>query len=247
MLGSSFQISSDELKEIFARLQPYLPKGLTKVDTSSRWLQFEFEPFTGREEEPCEPATYTDPKLRYVSESEDGAEHRLREKARTVLSQVYEQARQEWRNAAYVADLKGVVRDAPVLWKTYQHEVKALGTAYDYLRAPEAAQEWAPAVSRLVDAQDRTKAAAHAFDQRAEEIAEVHDKHLYADLGHNAALTAAGYPEAKDWVIASAHRYRQNYYGDYETYVPLEEQVRRLIEQQDAHVTKVGRLSGTAA
>ncbi|WP_413751711.1 hypothetical protein NRF20_00020 (plasmid) [Streptomyces sp. R-74717] len=243
-LGYSFQITPQELEEIFARLQPYFPKYLKEIDAQSYGLRFEFAPFTGREEEPYEPSTHDDPKLSYVSESENEAEHLLREKAGVVLSNLYEKAREEWKDAAYVAALKAVVKDAPDLWKTYQHEVKALGTAYDYLRTPEAAKEWPSAVSRLVDAQDRSKAAAITFDERAREIAEVHDKHLYADLGHDAALKAAGYPEAKDWHIADVREYGKGYYSDWDTNPPLEEQVRRLIEQQDAHVAKVGRLSG---
>lgn len=171
-LGYSFQITPQELDEIFARLQPYLPKYLKKVNAGPYGgLRFEFEPFTGREEEPYEPATHDDPKLSYVRESEKEAEHLIRQKAGVVLSNLYETAREEWKDAAYVADLKAVVKDAPGRWKTYQHEIKALGTAYDYLRTPDAAKEWPSAVSRLVDAQDRTTAAAIAFDERAEEIA----------------------------------------------------------------------------
>ncbi|WP_372412008.1 hypothetical protein [Streptomyces luteireticuli] len=246
-LGYSFQITPEELEEIFARLQPYLPKYLTKVEPRSDGIRFEFEPFTGREEEPYEPATYDDPKLSYVREAEDEAEYLLREKARIVLSNLYGRARGEWKDAAYVADLKAVVQDAPALWKTYQHEFKALETAYDYLRTPEAGREWPSAVSRLVDAQDRTMAAAISFDLRAAEIAEVQDKHRSADLGHDAALKAAGYAEAKGWHIADASDYGKRYYSSWDSYPPLEELVRRLVEQQDAHVGKVGRLSGTAA
>lgn len=246
-LGYSFQITPEELKEIFARLQPYLPKYLKKVDAQSYGLRFEFEPFTGREEEPSSPSTHKDPQLSYVRESENEAEHLLREKAIVVLENLYEKAREEWKDAAYVADLKTAVKDAPARWKTYQHELKALSSAYDHLRTPEAAKEWPAAVSRLIDAQDRTRAAAVAFDERAKEIAEIHDKHLYAELGHDAALKAAGYPEAKDWHITDAGDYGRNYYSDWDNYPPLEEQIRRLAERQDAHVAKVGRLSGTPA
>ena len=246
-LGDSFTISPEELKEIFARLEPYLPKYLKKIDARSYGLRFEFEPFTGREEEPSKPSTHNDPQLSYVRESENAAESLLREKAGEVLFNLYDAAREEWKDAVYVADLKAAVKDAPALWKTYQHELKALGAAFDYLRAPEAAREWPSAISRLVDAQDRTRAAAVAFDKRAEEIAEVHGKHLYADLGRDAALKAAGYPEAKDWRIAEADHYGRNHYSRWDTNLPLAEQTRRLVEQQDAHVAKVGRLSGAAA
>ncbi|MBO8189209.1 hypothetical protein [Streptomyces spirodelae] len=246
-LGNSFEITPEELAEIFARLQPYLPKNLKKVDAHPYGLRFEFKPFTGREKEPFTPSTYDDPKLSYVQESENEAEHLIREKARVVLVNLYEKAREEWEDAAYIADLKAVVKDAPGLWKTYQHEMKALEAAYDYLRTPDAATEWPSAVSRLVDAQNRVKAAAVAFDKRAKEIAEVHDKHLYADLSHDAALKAAGYPEAKDWHIVDTQRYGNKSYIDRDCYAPLEEKARRLIEQQDAHVAKVGRLSGATA
>jgi hypothetical protein len=247
-LGHSFQITPAELTEIFSRLRPYFPESLKKVEPrpGGYGLRFQFAPFTGREEEPHQPFTHDDPQLGYISESENAAEHLLREKARVVLADLYRAARQEWQEAAYIADLKDVIRDAPARWKTYQHELKGVQAAYDYLRTPEAAQEWPSAVSRLIDAQDRTTAAAVAFDQRAREIAQVHETHLYADLGRDAALKAAGYPEAKSWPIADAHDYDRSHYGPWDSVLPLAEQARRLIEQQEAHVAKVARLSGTA-
>jgi len=245
-LGHSVKITSAELREIFDRLKPYLPPHLLRAEPNpSGWgMRYEFAPFTGREAEPTQPTFfYNDPKLSYVPEAEDPAEHALRETARNIAYDLYDQARREWGNAAYIADLKTAVGDAPALWKTYQHENRALATAYNYLRSPEAATEWPAAISRLVDAQDRTRAAAAAFDVRAEQIAQVHDKHLYADLGHDAALRDAGYPEAVDWHIAAADQYPGGYH--YASLpVPLQEVVRRLIEEQDAHVAKVGRLSG---
>ncbi|MEU8892923.1 hypothetical protein [Streptomyces sp. NPDC048442] len=246
-LGHSFKITPEELKEIFARLQPYLPKNLTRFEGQSYGLHFEFAPFTGREEEPSQPSTYEDQKLNYVSLSENEAEHLLREKAGVVLDKVYEKAREQWRDAAYVADLKDVVGDAPARWKTYQQELKALESAYAYLRMSEAAQEWPSAVSRLIDAQERTKSAGIAFDEIAREISRAHDKHLYADLGHDAALAAAGYPAAREWPIADTRHYGKNSYGTYDTHLPLAERTRRVIEEQDAHVGKVGRLSGAHA
>ncbi|ORT53475.1 hypothetical protein [Streptomyces sp. CB03238] len=247
-LGDSFQITATELEDIFSRLRPYFPENLTKIEPrpGGYGLRFTFTPFTGREEEPHQPFTHNDPQLGYISESENEAEHLLREKARVVLADLYRAARQEWQEAAYIADLKAVIRDAPARWKTYQHELKALGSAYDYLRTPEAAREWPSAVSRLIDAQDRTKAAAVAFDQRAREIAQVHDTHIYAELGQDAALKAAGYPEAKDWPIADARDYDRDHFNAWDSVLPLAEQARRLIEQQEAHVAKVARLSGTA-
>jgi|GEM_PF-5631186 len=243
--GHSLQTSPEDMQEILARLRPYLPTYLKGVDTQGHWLRFEFAPFTGREEEPSCPATYEDPKLSYVGEEDDAAEHLVREKARVVLYDLYDKARAKWADAAYVADLKTVVKDADARWKTYQHESKALDAAYDYLRSPEAAAEWPSALSRLVDAQERTRAAAVAFDTRAAEIAEVHERHLYADLGHDAALAAAGYPQAKDWHIVGADDYSKGYFSEWDSGVPLEEQARRRTEQQDAHIAKVGQLSGT--
>lgn len=249
-LDTSFQITPAELAEIYSRIEAYYPPQLTKIEPNpSGWgLRYEFKAFTGREAEPNKPrASYDDPRLSYVTEDEDKAEHLLRLKAEHVLGDLYDAARAQWKIAAYVRDLKSVIGDAPQRWKTYQHESKALAAAYDYLRTPEAAREWPAALSRLIDAQDRTKAAAAAFDARAERIASVHDKHLYAELSHNEALEAAGIPEARNWHIADACDYgKSHYYGDWDTYLPLEEQVRRLVERQDAHVAKVGRLSGTA-
>jgi hypothetical protein len=248
-LGHTVTVTSGEMHEIFKRLAPYLPPYLRKVEPrpSGYGLRVEFAPFTGRENEPTKPrAFYDDPKLTYVRESDDPAEHQLRRKASLIIDEVYNTARAEWKDAAYVADLKQVVKDAPDRWKTYERELKALESAYTYLRTPEASQEWPSALSRLVDAQDRTRTAAVAFDERAEEIAAVHEKHLYADLGHAAALANAGYPEAKDWHIVSHDQYGSGYFSDWSTSVPLQERVRRLVAEQDAHVSKVGRLSSTA-
>lgn len=238
--GCDYRITPEGMTEIFDRLRPHLPPYLKTVHHHPRYLRFEFAPFTGREPEPSTPDTHTDPRLAYGSD--DKAERTLRTAARRILDDLYEQARQKWRDAAYVADLKQTVQDTGARWQTYEREAKALAAAYDYLRTPAAAAEWPSALSRLVDAQDRATAAAAAFDDRAWEIARVHDTHLYADLGHDAALAKAGYPEAKDWHIASLDSYGSSWGPG----VPLTEQVRRLIKQQDTHIAKVGRLSGTA-
>ncbi|MFC8201722.1 hypothetical protein ACFUTV_41035 [Streptomyces sp. NPDC057298] len=240
-LGRNFQITPAGMTEIFARLKPYLPPYLTAVHHHPTRLRFEFAPFTGREPEPSGQSVRTDPKLAHGADDE--AERALRSAAVQIHEDLYRQAREQWRNAAYVADLKETVKDTGARWQAYQREAKALESAYAYLRTPAAAAEWPSALSRLIDAQERALAAASAFDDRAVEIARVHDKHLYADLGHDAALERAGYPEAKDWDIASADTYDSAWgFG-----VPLTEEVRRLITQQDTHVAKVGRLSGTPA
>ncbi|MFF0629813.1 hypothetical protein [Streptomyces sp. NPDC004296] len=245
----SCKITRDEMREIFARLQPYLPKYLKPVDTTPYGLRFTFVPFTGQEPEPRKPSTFKDPKLRYVPGSDDAAEQLLRAKACDILTTLYDKAQEEWRDAAYVADLTRVVGDALAHWETYQAALKALNTAYAYLRTPDAAKEWRSAISRLIDAQDETRRAAVRFDERAQRIAEIHDRHLYADLSRAAALNAAGYPEAQGWHITELRQYSKNCFSNREDdgTVPLEEQVRRLIERQDAHIAKVGRLSGAAA
>ncbi|MFB7598379.1 hypothetical protein [Streptomyces sp. NPDC056160] len=239
MSGSTFTLTPDETGEVFARLQPYLPPYLKKIEIGPLgWgLRFEFVPFTGCEDEPVEPASsYGDPRLTYVLESEDAVEHRLRTAARTILADLFSQAREEWKGAAYVVALRRVVKDAPARWWAYEREAKALESAYAYLRAPQAAAEWPSAISRLVDAQERALAAAAAFDERAVDIAQVHYEHLYADLGPDQALAKAGYPEAKDWHVGDGFGgcFRDG----------LADKVRRLIEEQEAHLAKVSRLSG---
>ncbi|MFH9821375.1 hypothetical protein [Streptomyces sp. NPDC017230] len=238
-LGRTFQITPEEMREIHARLTPHFPSYLRKIEPNALgWgLHFVFAPFTGREAEPCTPRSfYNDPQLTYVRESDNETEHLLREKAGAVMSNLYEAAREEWKDAAYVADLREVVKDAPFRWTRYALAAQELEKAYAYLRTPGAGQEWPAAISRLVDAQDRTRAAAVEFDERAADIARVHDKHLYADLGHVQALAKAGFPEAKDWHVGSGF---DGYFSG-----GLAEQVDRLIKEQDAHLTRVGRLAG---
>ncbi|MFE6189118.1 hypothetical protein ACFQ6U_32315 [Streptomyces sp. NPDC056465] len=246
MLSEHYTITPDEMTEILARIQPHLPPYLTKINKGPfGGLLFEFAPFTGREAEPVRPSTRDDDLLRYVPEADDEAEHLLREKAARVLDRCFECAQEDWRNARYVADLRNIAQNAPALWTAYTDEAKSLETAYEYLRTPEAAAEWPSAVSRLIDAQGRAAATATAFDERAEAIADAHDRHVYADLGPIEALTRAGFPQAKEWHVVSASSYGSSYYSEWETHPPLAEQIRRLIEQQDNHLAKVRRLSGT--
>ncbi|MDX3186178.1 hypothetical protein PV334_33605 [Streptomyces sp. ME02-7008A-1] len=246
MLGERYKITPDEMTEILDRLRPHFPPYLTKIDRSEfGHLTFEFTPFTGREAEPVRPSTHHDDRLHYVPEADDEAEHLLREKASRLLDRLFERAQDEWRDAAYVADLRRIVQDAPARWAAYRREAEALDTAYAYLRTPEAATEWPSAVSRLIDAQSRAGAAAAAFDERGQQIADAHDRHVYADLGRQAALTAAGYPEAAEWHIADASSYGRRQYMDWDTHPPLTEQIRCQVEQQDTHLAKVRRLSGT--
>ncbi|MEU6102787.1 hypothetical protein [Streptomyces flaveolus] len=227
-------------QQVLDRITPHLPPYLRKIEpTPYGSVRFEFAPFTGHEKEPAKPQSYyDDPRLNYVRESEDQAEHRIRTVARDVLDDLYQQARGKWQDAAYVADLRRVVKDAPERWRAYEREAKALEAAYAYLRTPQAATEWPAAISRLVDAQDSARAAAARFDERAAGIAFAHDRHLYADLGHGQALTAAGYPEAKDWYVGDGSG---GYFRD-----GLAAKVDRLIQEQERHLAKVGRLSGTS-
>ncbi|MFB8272965.1 hypothetical protein ACFC96_41155 [Streptomyces sp. NPDC055955] len=240
--------SGDEMSDVLNRLAPYLPAYLEKVEPNPRGygLDYNFKPFTGISTMPQVPHEYrADPRLKYTPKSEDAAEYRLREIAGKILHEVYETAYARWLDAAYVAALCTTVKDAAQRWAAYERESKALEEAYDYLRTPQAATEWLAALSRLVDAQERLRAAAEAFDDRAVEIAEVHDEYSHSDLRYAEALARAGHPEARTWCIADASAYRGQYWGSPQ-YAPLAEQARVLIEAQDAHVTKVGRLSGAS-
>lgn len=226
-------------QQVLDRITPHLPPYLLKIEaTAYGQVCFEFAPFTGCEKEPAKPQSYyDDARLTYVAESEDQAEHRIRTIARDVLDDLYRQANKRWQDAAYVAELRRVVRDAPERWRDYEREAKAMEAAYAYLRTAEAGREWPAAISRLVDAQDRTRAAAAAFDARAADIADAQYRHLYADVGHAQALVQAGYPEAKDWHVGDGFG---GYFRD-----GLAAKVDGLIEEQERHLAKVRRLSGT--
>ncbi|MFD8573488.1 hypothetical protein [Streptomyces sp. NPDC059639] len=249
MPSTSKTFTNDEVRDILDRIAPYLPAHLEKMEPNPSGYGFiyTFKPFTGISKMPQVPREFRDdPRLKYTPESENAAEYRLRECAEDILHEVYEKAYALWKDAAYVVELRTTVRDAPQRWAAYERESKALEAAYSYLRTPQAATEWLAAISRLIDAQDRLRAAAAAFDDRAVEIAEVHDKFSHSDLPRSEALTRAGHPEAQNWCIAgSADDYRGRYWGSPQ-YAPLVEQARVLIEAQDAHVAKVARLSGTA-
>ncbi|MFB7049678.1 hypothetical protein ACFCX7_26495 [Streptomyces microflavus] len=241
MLSDRVTITPDEMKEIADRLAPYLPPNLMRAQAhpSGVGMDYTFRAFTGREVEPTEPSTHTDPRLTYISEDQDKREHSLRHKAETLLSDIYDRARVLWQEAAYVADLKEAVQDAPARWAAYMKERVTLEAAAAYLRTPQASTEWPSAVARLVDAQRAAAAAAAAFDERGQAIAQVHRTHLYADLGQHAALTAAGYPEATAWHIADIDGY-----DGWGLDRKLAQHVDRLIKEQVDHLSKVRRLSG---
>ncbi|MGW6488148.1 hypothetical protein [Streptomyces sp. NPDC055056] len=238
-LGDTVTVTDDEMGMILARIEPYLPTHLLAMDPAPYvGLRYSFAPFTGREEGPNRPeASYDDPALAYVRDDIDPVEHRLRRAARSILDDVFQRARELWKNAAYVAHLRDAVQDAPARWQAYERELKAVDAADAYLRTPEAGREWPAAVCRLIDAHQRLTAAATAFEERAREIARVHETFLYADLGHDDALAAAGHPAGRDWVIGSA------YEGHYDA--TLTTWVRRHIQHQQDHVAQVSRLSGT--
>ena len=249
----SYRLTGQQVADIFnVRLRPHLPTYLTKVEPLTYSVRYTFTPFTGRETEPETPERYwEDPNLAYRHVDEqadrpvaDEAEYELREAARFLLDDVIRAARIEWKNARHVAELKTTVKNAGDLWKAHNQAKRAVEAAFAYLRDTDAAKEWPAAVSRLVDAQDTYMAAAVAFDERAQEIAEVHEKHMHEEmLGYNEALAAAGFPEAKDWPIASPEDYGTNYRGEYSSYTTAG-QAQALIKEQEAHVEKVGRLAG---
>ncbi|MFC8009130.1 hypothetical protein [Streptomyces cinereoruber] len=248
------QFTADQLTDILNRLRPYLPTQLTTVKPGAYNLHFSFAPFTGLEPKPEEPACQTicdDPKLSHKHWDKeagrpvaDEAEYELRELARTILNDSYREARIQWKNARHVAQLKKTVKDAGALWKAHQQAKSAVEAAFAYLRDPQAATEWPSAVSRLIDTHATYLAAALAFDDRAQEIAEVHSENFHEEmLGYDEALTAAGYPEAKDWQIASNDDYGTDYRGEYGRYTTAG-QAQRLIKEQEAHIAKVGQLTG---
>lgn len=255
-VGHDFTLTSEQLSEILnGRLRSYLPINLTSVDPKNYFIRYTFTPFTGQEPEPVTPRdSWKDPKLAYKHQDEnhgrpiaDDTEYDLRKAARFLLDDVCRAARIEWKNARYIAALKTVVKNTGDLWKAHNQAKRATEAAFSYLREPDAAKEWTAAVSRLVDAQDTYMKAAIAFDERARDIAEVHDRNLDEESpSYKEAYTAAGFPEAWDWPIAEVGDYGLNYLGEYDKDT-LAGQAQALIKDQEAHVEKVGRLSGQTA
>ncbi|MEU9678717.1 hypothetical protein AB0D92_35135 [Streptomyces parvus] len=243
-------INPDEARQIAERLAPYFPANLKTLEPRQHGtgLDYTFDPpFTGRETEPEQPSLKDDPRLRYVPEDTDPVEHELRDKALQLLTYVYDEAGRRWRDAAYVAELRDVIQDAPARWAAYQQAHTDLERAAAYLRTPKAHAEWLPAVTRLVDAQQALVAAADRFDERAEQIARTHHKHLYADLAPDTALKEAGHPEASGWHIADSEEYERGGYSDWHPRPPLTEIARRLVAAQEEHLATVRRLTGTDA
>lgn len=247
----SYKFTGEQLTEILNRLRRYLPQKLTTVTPAYGSLRYTFTPFTGLEPKPEEPARYwEDPKLAYKHADEEKgrpvateAEYELREIARFILDEAYDKARVEWQSARHVAELKTAAKGVGDLWKAHQQAKRANAAAFAYLRDPAAAKEWPAAISRLVDTHDTYMAAAIAFDARAQGIAEVHDQNRHEEmLGYDEALTAAGFPEAKDWLIASVDEYGTDYRGEYRKYTSAG-QAQSLIKEQETHVAKVSALT----
>jgi len=243
----SYTFTSEQLTDILNWLRPYLPAQLTTVTPRTYNLRYTFAPFTGLEPEPEQPnAAWHDPKLARMFQDEkadrpvaDDAEYELRSIARSILHDVYREARIAWKNARHVAQLREVVGDTGDLWKAHQQAKSAVDAAFTYLRDPQAATEWTSAVSRLIDAQDTYRAAARAFDTQAQQIARVHRDNFHEEmLGYDEALAAAGFPEGKAWDICPVEEY--GYANDY----TVAGQAKQLIAEQNEHVAKVGRLTG---
>lgn len=256
-IGTDYKLTGPQIEDIFNnRLTPYLPAYLTKAEPKTYNVIYTFKPFTGREDEPAEPdykLICDDPQLAHQHWDEkagrpiaDEAEYDLRKAARFLLSDVYRNARIAWKNARHAAALKDVVKDTGDRWKAYGQAKRATEAAFSHLRDPEAAQEWTAAVSRLIDAHDTLKKTADAFDERAADIAEVHDKHFFEEMdGYTEALAKAGYPEGKDWPVGDRGDYGRDYRGEARS-GSLAYEAAQLITEQEEHVAKVGRLTGTA-
>ncbi|MEV7080052.1 hypothetical protein AB0N88_16125 [Streptomyces sp. NPDC093516] len=252
----SYRLTGPQVEEIFnVRLRPYLPSYLVKLEPHTYHVRYTFTPFTGHEAEPETPARcLEDPNLAYRHTDKeagrpvaDDAEYELRSAARDLLDDVYRAARAQWRNARHVAELKATVKNAGDLLKTHHQARRAVEAAFAYLREPQAATEWPAVLSRLIDAQDAYLAAAVAFDERAREIAKVHDRNTHEEmLSYAEALTAAGYPEGGSWPIVSAEDYDNHTWGSYGS-ATTAGQAQALIKEQEAHVARIARLSGTGA
>ncbi|MFF7329688.1 hypothetical protein [Streptomyces sp. NPDC008150] len=232
----SIVLTSEDQKVIFARLASYLPATLKKIEPGPyAGFRYTFTTYTGREQEPCTPAIGRDPQLTPMREADNPHEYKIRAAARDILDGIYAEAHRHWHNAAYAAALAQAIGDAPTLWKTYTNELRTMTAAFDYLRDPEASREWPSAIARLLDAQDRTIAAAEAFDIPARNIARVHDEYLYSDYGHAEAFAAAGHPNAKDWDIPSHNTWRGT----------LADKIREAVTRQRERIATIGHLTGT--
>ncbi|MGP3777095.1 hypothetical protein ACTWJ8_40305 (plasmid) [Streptomyces sp. SDT5-1] len=262
MLGHTFRVTTDELKEIFTRrIAPYLPAQFEKAEPHpSGWgNSYTFKPFTGAEPKPEEPYDrYSkDLKLAYKFEDEFHGrevatedEYELREKARHFLDQVYDEARTRWRNAKYVRDLKQILGngEATAAWKRWEQAQRAADAAYGYLRKPEATPEWQSAVARLLDTHKELAAAAEAFDAKAERIAWAHKENSCEEgYGYVEALREAGFPEAAEWHVAEPEDYAPTYGYRAREAKNLQAQAASLIKSHEDDVAKIGRLSGAPA
>lgn len=238
-LRSFGTLSQQTLRDIIERIRRDLPSRVERIEPHGiGCVQYTLTPYTGTEPRPENPVSYRADLSLALSDAER-EEKRAREIGRHILYDINETMLREWSDARYIRDLAKAVKAASGLWRDYWRTSRALEDAYAYLRTSAAAGEWRSAISRLIDAQDRALAAARAFDERARDIAQVHDDNVYSDLTHLEALTRAGYPAAAEWDVAPVSEY-----GPWSPpRSPLEEKVRQLIEQQDAHLAKVARLS----
>jgi hypothetical protein len=199
-------------------------QGVTKNEYNR--VLFTFKPFTGAEEEPSQSRT---------AWSDDS----LPRAAHDFLDSEYEAARDLWREAKYIRELKAAAQGASALWGDYtqaRQDMDAIFASLD--NTPD--NHWRATVSKLIAAQDKALATAEEWDDKAEDIATCHSDNMYSDLGWREAYQRAGI-DGTDWVIGDKYDYGRSYYGKQS---PVVRDVNEAIEKQREHLRKIASLTG---
>ncbi|GAA2811536.1 hypothetical protein GCM10010441_40290 [Kitasatospora paracochleata] len=197
---------------------------ITKTDDTN--VQWTFKPFTGSEAEPIVPTAFW-------------RDDTLSEAARNTLEFEYEVARRLWRDARYIRDIKEAAAGAASCWDRYtqaRNEMDALFTAMD----TTADTHWRATVSKLLTAQEKTLAAAAAWDHKAKPIAYVHGTYGRTELTRREVYERAGIDptDATAWVIGDDSDYDARW-----DLKPLQKLVHDAVEAQREHLRKVAELT----
>jgi hypothetical protein len=217
-------ISPDEATQALAQLEG-LHHPHFKGTTTGRYgnVHFDLAPFTGHEPEPTIPTEiYRNKNLGHT--------------AYAFLEAEYEQARTMWHNARYINALTDATAGAPALWDTYATARRDMDRIYAAL-ATTPDTHWRATVFKLIAAQEKTLAAAQAWDRKGADIARAHAVRHDGDLGRSEAYKRIGV-DADAWIVGS----EDDYVGWGET--PLYGRIRRAVDAQGEQLQKVANLTG---
>ncbi|MEV7238046.1 hypothetical protein AB0N06_30100 [Streptomyces sp. NPDC051020] len=195
------------------------------------WVTYFFAAFTGREPEPRMPLTVHDDKA-------------VTREQRRELSSQYDAARIMWSKARLRHQAGPVLRKAVPLWQAWTAAKAELERVYKAFWETEDGR-WRAQLLHLTDAENAAEAAASAWDEIAQQLAQLADDQI-ATAGYDDELrltdvaTELGL-DASDWHIDHIGAYTNRFWGEG---TPLLDVLAAQINAQRERLVEVARLAG---